>query len=146
MVTRVNFWLMYMGLWWVIHPVMPFTVEQTAAFVGDSDTTLGCILSLLSDQLYDLYMDYTNPTELWDALERKYAVLEDGRLLYTCEQFYDYIIDAAKSIVAQAHKMQLLVGEIASLGYPLPDRFVAAGIISKLPASWRDFATTLKHK
>ena len=83
--TRVKFWLMSMGLWWVIHLVMPFTVEQTAAFEGDSDTTLGCILSLLSDQLYDLYMDYTNPTELWDALERKFAVSEGGRLLYTCE-------------------------------------------------------------
>ena len=42
--------------------------------------------------------------------------------------------------------MLLLVGEIASLGCPLPDRFVAAGIIAKLPATWRDFATTLKHK
>ena len=42
--------------------------------------------------------------------------------------------------------MLLLVGEIASLGCPLPDRFVVAGIIAKLPASWRDFATTLKHK
>ena len=91
-------------------------------------------------------MDYTNPTELWDALECKFAVLEGGRLLYTCEQFYDYSIDAAKSIVAQAHEMQLLVGEIASLGCSLPDKFVAAGIIAKLPASWRDFATTLKHK
>ena len=137
---------MSMELWWVIHLVMPFTVEQTAAFAGDSDTALGCILSLLSDQLYDLYMDYTNPTELWDALERKFAVSESGRLLYTCEQFYDFSIDAAKSIVAQAHKMLLLVGEIASLGCPLPDRFVAAGIIAKLLASWRDFATTLKHK
>jgi hypothetical protein len=28
----------------------------------------------------------------------------------------------------------------------LLDRFVAAGIIAKLPASWRDFATTLKYK
>jgi len=35
--------------------------------------------------LYDLYMDYTNPTELWDALERKFTVSEGGRLLYTCE-------------------------------------------------------------
>ena len=40
--------------------------------------------------------------------------------------------------------MQLLVGEIASLGCPLPDRFVAAGIIAKLLASWRDFGTSLK--
>ena len=61
--TRVKIWLMSMELWWVIHPFMPFTVEQTATFAGDKDTTLGCILSLLSDQLYDLYMDYTNPTE-----------------------------------------------------------------------------------
>ena len=104
-----------------------------------------CLIRL-SDQLYDLYMDYTNPTELWDALEPKFAVSEGGRLLYTCEQVYDFSVDAAKSIVAQAHEMLLLVGEIASLGCPLPDRFVAAGIIAKLPASWRDFATTLKHK
>ena len=25
--TRVKFWLMSMELWWVIHPVMPFTIE-----------------------------------------------------------------------------------------------------------------------
>jgi hypothetical protein len=28
----------------------------------------------------------------------------------------------------------------------LPDKFVAGGIIAKLPPSWTDFATTLKHK
>ena len=71
-----------MKLWWVIHLVMPFTVEQTAAFAGDSDTAFGCIIFLLSDQLYDLYMDYTNPTKLWDALERKFTVSEGGHLLY----------------------------------------------------------------
>ena len=39
-----------------------------------------------------------------------------------------------------------MAGEIASLGCALPDRFVAADIIAKLPATWRDFATTSKHK
>jgi carbamoylphosphate synthase small subunit len=28
----------------------------------------------------------------------------------------------------------------------VPDKFVASGIIAKLPSSWRDFATSLKHK
>jgi hypothetical protein len=28
----------------------------------------------------------------------------------------------------------------------LPDKFVAGGIIAKLPPSWMDFATTIKHK
>lgn len=144
--TKVKFWLMSMGLWWVIHPVMPLTIEQTTTFQKESDSALGCILTLLSDNLYDVYMKYTDPTELWDALERKYVVSEGGRLLYSCEQFFDFSIDAAKSVVSQAHDLQLLAGEIASLDCVLPDRFVAAGIIAKLPASWRDFATSLKHK
>jgi hypothetical protein len=28
----------------------------------------------------------------------------------------------------------------------LPDKFVAGDIIAKLPPSWKDFATSLKHK
>jgi len=28
----------------------------------------------------------------------------------------------------------------------LPDKFLAGGIISNLPPSWRNFATSLKHK
>jgi hypothetical protein len=103
--TRVKFWLMSLGLWWVIHPQMPFTVDQNTNFGSARDTALGCILTLLSDQLYDVYMNYTNPTELWDALERKFAVFKSGCLLYTCEQFYDYSMNAAKSIVAQAHEL-----------------------------------------
>jgi hypothetical protein len=51
-----------------------------------------------------------------------------------------------QSIVTQAHEFQLLAREIASLGCPRPDRVVAVGIIAKLPTSWRDFATSLKHK
>ena len=125
---------------------MLFIVEEANTFHTTSDSALSCILTLLADNLYDLYMDYTNPTELWDALEHKFVVSEVGRLLYTCEQFYDNIIDAAKSIVAQAHEMQLLAGKIASLGCTLPDSFVAAGIIAKLLATWRDLTTTLKHK
>ena len=60
--TKVKFWLMSLGLWWVIHPVMPFTVEQANTFQSTSDSALGCILTLLADNLYDLYMEYTNHT------------------------------------------------------------------------------------
>jgi hypothetical protein len=41
-------------------------------------------------------MDYKDPTELWDALERKYALSEYGRLLYICEQLFDFSIEATK--------------------------------------------------
>jgi hypothetical protein len=126
--------------------MMPLTVPQTTAYPTTRDSALGCMLTLLVDNLYDIYMDYKDPTELCDALEHKYVVSEDGQLLYICEQLFDFSIDAAKSIVTQAHEFQLLAGEIASLGCPIPDRVVAADIIAKLPTSWRDFATSLKHK
>jgi hypothetical protein len=91
-------------------------------------------------------MDYKYPTELWDELEHKYVVSEDGHLLYIYEQLFDFSINAAKSIVTQAHEFQILTIEIASLGCPIRDIVVAVGIIAKLPTSWRDFATSLKHK
>jgi hypothetical protein len=42
--------------------------------------------------------------------------------------------------------MQLLAGEIAYLGSALPNMFVAAAIILEPLVSWRDFATSLKHR
>ena len=36
--------------------------------------------------------------------------------------------------------------ELQHLKINILDKFVACGIIAKLPSSWSDFATTLKHK
>jgi 5-methylcytosine-specific restriction endonuclease McrBC regulatory subunit McrC len=38
------------------------------------------------------------------------------------------------------------VKELELFGCVLPDKFVAGCIIAKLPQSWTDFATFLKHK
>ncbi|KAK8458141.1 hypothetical protein SEVIR_3G316245v4 [Setaria viridis] len=39
-----------------------------------------------------------------------------------------------------------MVKELDLLKIAVSDKFVAGGIIAKLPPSWRDFATSLKHK
>jgi hypothetical protein len=39
-----------------------------------------------------------------------------------------------------------MVKELALLKIVVPDKFVAGGIIAKLPPSWSDFTTALKHK
>ena len=54
--TRVKFWLMSMKLWWVISPQRPLTQEQQCELEVSSDTALGCLLSLLTGQLYDIYI------------------------------------------------------------------------------------------
>jgi hypothetical protein len=51
-----------------------------------------------------------------------------------------------KSVVTQAYEIQCMVKELGLLKIIIPDEFVAGGIIVKLPPSWRDFTTALKHK
>ena len=51
-----------------------------------------------------------------------------------------------RSVVEQAHEIQCIARELELLKCILPDKFVAGCIIAKLPPSWRNFATTLKHK
>jgi hypothetical protein len=46
----------------------------------------------------------------------------------------------------QAHEIQMLAKELENNNCELPDKFMAGGIIAKLPPSWSDFATSLKHK
>jgi len=55
-----------------------------------------------------------------------------------------------RPVVEQAHEIQALAKELEQMDKTrpcaLPDKFVAGGIIAKLPPSWKDFATSLKHK
>jgi hypothetical protein len=51
-----------------------------------------------------------------------------------------------RSIVEQAHEIQSLAKELKGFKCVLPDKFVVGGIIVKLPPTWTDFATSLKHK
>ncbi|XP_037410134.1 uncharacterized protein LOC119272880 [Triticum dicoccoides] len=144
--TRVKFWLMSLNLWWVISPQLPLTQEQQREIEVSSDTTLGCLLSLLTHQLCDIYMSYTSPSELWEALVRKYEEADAGRELYVNELYHDFHMVDSRSVVEQSHELQLLVGELGHFGSVLPDKFVVGGIIAKLPLGWRGFATSLKHR
>jgi hypothetical protein len=62
------------------------------------------------------------------------------------EQLFDYKMVETRPVVEHAHEIQALAKELEQFPCVLPDKFVADGIIAKLPPSWTDFATTLKHK
>jgi hypothetical protein len=90
-------------------------------------------------------MHHTSAHELWDALDRKYVESDSGCELYVNDQYHEYKIVDDRSIVEQAHEIQLLVRELAHFDCVLPDRFMVGGIIAKLPPSWKYFSTSLKH-
>ena len=62
------------------------------------------------------------------------------------EQYHNFKMVDNSSVVEHAHEFQLIMRELEQFGHVLPDKFVASGIIAKLPSTWRNFATALKHK
>ena len=62
------------------------------------------------------------------------------------ESFHDYRMVNNHSVVEQAHEIECIAKKLELLKCAIPDKFVAWCIIAKLPLSWRNFATTLKHK
>jgi hypothetical protein len=130
----------------VIFPVLPLTEEQHRAYKLENSTCISCLLSLLSDQLCDIYMHHTSARELWDALDHKYAESDAGRELYVNDQYHKYKMLDDRAIMEQAHEIQLLVGELAHFDCVLPNRFMVGGIITKLHPSCKYFSTSLKHK
>ena len=76
----------------------------------------------------------------------KYDATDADSELYIMESIHDYKMVNNRSVVEQAHEVQVLVKELELLKCPIPDKFVAGCKIAKLPSSWRNFATALKHK
>jgi hypothetical protein len=98
----------------------------------------------------DTYLQRKTGKDIWVALEAQYGATDAGGELYVMEQFLDYRMVEDRSVVEHAHEVQALAKELENYSKEapcvLPNKFVAGAIITKLPHSWRDFATSLKHK
>ncbi|WVZ61407.1 hypothetical protein U9M48_011286, partial [Paspalum notatum var. saurae] len=116
------------------------------AFEGADNLFRGAVISALAETIVDSYMHLFTGKEMWDALEAKFGVSDAGCELYIMEQFHDYRMVEDRSVVEQAHEIHQLAKELEPFPCVLPDKFVDGCIISKLPRSWSDFATSLKHK
>jgi hypothetical protein len=99
-----------------------------------------------SDHLFDLMMHIKDTKAMWDHLNATYGASDADKELYIMESFNDYKMVANKLVVEQAHEIQCLTKELELLKCVLPDEFVAGCIIAKLSSSWKNFATSLKHK
>ncbi|KAK1605653.1 hypothetical protein QYE76_029326 [Lolium multiflorum] len=127
-------------------PRGPLTPEEDKAFGDATVIFVGAVLSVLGDKLVDAYLHLRNGKELWDALDAKFGAADAGGELYAMEQFNDYRMVENRSVVEQAHEIQIMAKELELLKCVLPDKFVAGCIVAKLPPSWRNFATSLKHQ
>ena len=147
-VGKMQLWLMAMNVWYITEgvPTGPRTLDEERAYQAADNLFRGAVISVLGENLVDAYMECTSGKELWDALKGRFGVPDAGSELYIMEQFFDYKMVDDRPVVEQAHELQALAKELDSFNCALPDKFVAGGIIAKLPPSWKNFATSLKHK
>ena len=78
-------------------------------------------------------------------MDAKFGIADAGGELYAMEQVNDYKMVENRSVVEHAHELQIMTKELKLLKCVLPDKFVMGCIVAKLPPSWRNFATSLKH-
>jgi hypothetical protein len=137
-----------MNCFHVVHEraVGPQTYEEERAFQHADNTCKAALLSIIGESLVDAYVQLSTGKAMWDALEVRYGVSDVGSELYVMEQFHDYRMVEGHPLVEQAHEIQAPVKELELFGCVLSNKFVAGCIIAKLPQSWTDFATSLKHK
>jgi hypothetical protein len=142
-------WLTAMNVMYVATGKAPEGVSEEK-FNADDNLFRGATISILVDNLVDTYLQKKTEKDIWEALEAQYGATNTGGELYVMEQILDYRMVEDRSVVEQAHEVQALAKELENYSKEapcvLPSKFVAGAIIIKLPHSWRDFTTSLKHK
>ena len=111
----------------------PLFREEESKFCEADNLLKLSLISVIDEGMVPLYMDMPTGKDMWDALQAKFGVPDTGSELYLMEQFYDYKMVDDRSVVEQAHEIQMLAKELENHKCVLPDKFLADGVIAKLP-------------
>ncbi|KAK1627737.1 hypothetical protein QYE76_002052 [Lolium multiflorum] len=115
--NKTLLWLTAMGVHRVAEgiPRGPLTPEEDKAFGDATVIFVGAVLSVLGDKLVDAYLHIRNG-KLWDALDAKFGAADGGEL-YAMERFNDYRMVENRSVVEQAHEIQIMAKELELLKF-----------------------------
>ncbi|KAK8938749.1 hypothetical protein KSP39_PZI011662 [Platanthera zijinensis] len=93
-----------------------------------------CILSALSDSIYDVFLQYHATKDLWYALEARYNLDNAGIERYNVSNLRKFRIDASKTINLQLHQLDEM-SKILADGLILFKNYLVACLIDALPDS-----------
>ncbi|XP_070005748.1 uncharacterized protein [Nicotiana sylvestris] len=108
------------------------------------------ILSVLEDDLYNVYSGVETSKKLWTALKKKYKTEDSGLKKFISAKFLDYKMVDSNSVITQVQKLQVIIHDLLaeefSLSLVINEAFQVAAMIEKLSPLWKDFKNYLKHK
>ncbi|KAL1569059.1 cleavage and polyadenylation specificity factor subunit 1-like [Salvia divinorum] len=146
-------------------PRMMPPAEKPSKFVGTNFkkwqqkmlfylTTLGVVNFLREDEppapsedetRADVYINYDN----WrkgDYLYKKYRSDDAGLKKFAIAKYLDYKMVDSRPVMDQVQEFQLIIHDLTAEGMVLPESFTTGTSIEKLPPSWKDFKSYLKHR
>jgi hypothetical protein len=104
------------------------------------------ILNALSNELFDVYCNFTIAKDLWDELVGRYVIEDEGTKKFATSNFLHFQMTDEKSITSQIHEFHNIVAELAKEGDGLPESFVTQCLVEKLPESWKEYKLHFKQK
>ena len=104
------------------------------------------LLSVLSNDLFDVYASYKNEKDIWDSLILKYIAEDIVRQRFVIANYYRWEMIEGKDIKIQINEYHKLIEDIKTESITLPDEFMFELLIEKLLQSWTDYKQQLKHR
>jgi hypothetical protein len=104
------------------------------------------ILNSLSNELFDVYCNFTIARDLWDELVGRYVIEDEGTKKFAASNFLHFQMTDEKSITSQIHEFHNIVAESAKEGDGLPESFMTQCLVEKLPDSWKEYKLHFKQK
>ncbi|KAF7841396.1 Retrovirus-related Pol polyprotein from transposon TNT 1-94 [Senna tora] len=104
------------------------------------------LLSILSNDLFDIYSVYKEANKIWESLILKYTAEDAEKQKFVVGNFYKWEMVDDKDIKQQINEYHRLLEELRAEKITLPDEFVARILIEKLLESWSAYKQQLKHK
>ena len=121
-------------------------IRQRQKWENDDYICTGHILNGLCDALFDVYQDSTSAKDLWDKLEARYMQEDATSKKFLVSRFNNYKMIDGKSIMDQMHEIEHILNNFKQHNMHMDETIIVSSIIDKLPPSWKDFKSSLKHR
>jgi hypothetical protein len=102
------------------------------------------ILNSLSNELFDVYCNFTIARDLWDELVSRYVIEDEGTKKFVASNLLHFQMTDEKSITSQIHEFHNTVAELAKEADGLPESFMTQCLVEKLPDSWKEYKLHFK--